>query len=168
MAIKLLLSACLVGQCCRYDAKNGPSIVNRRLHQMLNCGEIAVICPECAGGLDVPRAPAEIASGSRAQDVLIGQGTVINADGQDVTAAYVRGAQAALALAQRCNVKVAVLKSRSPSCGAKQVYDGTFSSRLIDGMGVTAALLSQNGIRIFEEDELDAAIDFAESQQNHS
>ena len=127
MAIELLMSSCLIGQCCRWDAKMGKSCVTPTLHLMLNNGRVAVICPECAGGLDV-------------------------------TAQYVSGAKAALALVQKHGIRVAILKSRSPSCGRDQVYDGTFAGKLIEGRGVTAELLMQHGVKVFDETHIDEAL----------
>lgn len=158
MTVKLFMSACLVGQCCRYDAKNGTSIVNKNLHYMLNVGQVFVMCPECAGGLDVPRDPAEIEPGKTAADVLSGQGRVLTANGTDVTENYIAGAKRVLAKIQQLNLKIAVLKARSPSCGVHEVYDGTHSGKLIPGRGVTTELLVQNGIRIFDETEFDEAL----------
>ena len=158
MTIRLLMSACLVGQCCRWDARNGKSCVTPRLHKMLSAGEVAVICPECAGGLDVPRPASEIEPGRTAADVLAGRGRVINTAGADVTEAYVKGAQAALELVKKHGIRVAILKAKSPSCGRDAVYDGTFSGNLIPGEGVAARLLREAGVRIFDENEVEEAI----------
>ncbi|MGN1208853.1 MAG: DUF523 domain-containing protein [Duodenibacillus sp.] len=159
MTIRLLMSSCLVGQCCRWDANNGKSIVTPRLHKMLCAGEVAVICPECAGGLDVPRPAAEIAPGDCAKCVLSGTGRVVNTAGEDVTAAYVKGAEAAVTLAKKHRIRVAVLKARSPSCSpAKGVYDGTFTHTLVSGSGVAAQALANAGVMLFDETELDAAL----------
>ena len=158
MAIELLMSSCLIGQCCRWDAKMGRSCVTPTLHLMLNNGRVAVICPECAGGLDVPRPAAEIEPAKTAADVLSGNGRVVNTEGEDVTAQYVSGAKAALALVQKHGIRVAILKSRSPSCGRDQVYDGTFAGKLIEGRGVTAELLMQHGVKVFDETQIDEAL----------
>lgn len=158
MTVKLLMSACLVGQCCRYDAKNGTSIVNKTLHNMLNTGEVYVFCPECAGGLDVPRDPAEIEPGKTAADVLSGKGKVLTNKGADVTAAYLSGASQMLEKAKALGIKVAVMKERSPACGVHQVYDGTHSGKLVAGRGVTTELLIENGIAVFDETEFDEAL----------
>ena len=105
-----------------------------------------------AGGLPTPRPPSEIVGDK-----------VLTIDGEDVTAQYLLGAQKALELAQKHNIRVAILKARSPSCGSKQVYDGTHSGKLIDGMGVTAALFIQHGIKVFDETEIDQALNAAEN-----
>lgn len=158
MAIELLMSSCLIGQCCRWDAKNGRSVVTPRLHLMLNHGQVAVICPECAGGLDVPRPAAEIEPGKNAADVLSGNARVINTGKADVTAQYVAGAKAALALVKKHNIRVAILKAKSPSCGSREVYDGTFSGKLKEGRGVTAELLASHGVKVFDETQIDEAL----------
>ncbi len=155
---RLLMSSCLIGQCCRWDARTPQSVVTPVLHKMLTLGEVAVICPECAGGLDVPRPASEIAPGSCAQSVLAGIGKVINSEGTDVTQAYVRGAQAALELVKKHGITVAILKSRSPSCSSKMVYDGTFSGKLTEGEGITAALLKANGVQVFDETQIEDAL----------
>ncbi len=163
MAIELLMSSCLIGQCCRWDAKNGKSCVTPTLHVMLNTGKVAVICPECAGGLDVPRPAAEIEPGKGAQDVLEGAARVVNTEGIDVAPQYVAGARAALELVQKHGIRVAILKSKSPSCGVHQVYDGTFTETLKPGRGVAAELLSSHGVKVFDETEIDQALALLEA-----
>ena len=142
MTIQLCMSACLVGQCCRYDARTYPSIVDKRLHYMLNVGQVAVLCPECSAGLDTPREAAEIEPGKTADDVL-----------------NVKGAENFVALARKHGVKVAVLKSKSPSCGSDTVYDGTHSGKIIAGQGVAAAALRKAGVTLFDEHHLNEALD---------
>lgn len=134
--MNVLISACLLGRACRYDGKSKKCI-----------GEVdginwIPVCPECDGGLPTPRAPAEIV-GER----------VINSSGVDVTAEYEKGAEIALQTAVTSDCRIAVLKERSPSCGTSSVYDGSFSGKLCDGMGITARLLSENGIRVVGESE---------------
>mgnify|MGYP002770259512 CR=1 FL=1 len=157
---RLLMSACLIGQCCRWDARTAQSCVTPLLHKMLTLGEVVVVCPECVGGLDVPRPASEIAPGSTAKSVLAGAGKVVNTEGADVTENFVRGAQVALAKCKQFGIRVAILKAKSPSCSNKSVYDGTFGGKLVDGMGVAAELLTQNGITVFNETEIDAALAF--------
>ena len=157
---KILISGCLIGQKVRYDA-NDCLQTNERLEQWIRDGNVISICPEMAGGLPAPRPPSEIESGKNAEAVLQFQARVLTNQGVDVSEEYRKGAQKALLLAQQNGIKIAILKARSPSCGSKQVYDGTYSKKLVDGMGVTAALLTQNGIRVFDETEIDAALDAA-------
>ena len=136
----ILVSACLLGVCCRYDGggKECPA-----LRQLMPTHQLIPVCPEQLGGLPTPRPPAEI-RGER----------VMNAAGEDVTAAFVRGAKETLRLAGLYGAQTAILKARSPSCGAGQVYDGSFSGALRGGNGITAALLIEHGIRVLGESEL--------------
>ncbi len=147
-----LVSACLLGMPTAYDGEGRPVewLIERAAR-----GEVVPICPEVAGGLPVPRPPAEIVGGS-GEDVLDGRARVVTIDGRDVTEAYLRGAEAALATARRLGIRKAILKSHSPSCGCRFIYDGTHSGRLIPGQGVTAALLRQQGIEVVSEEGLNA------------
>ena len=138
----LLVSACLMGNYCRFDGStNG---LAKELRKLMARHHFIPVCPEQLGGLPTPRAPAE-RCGDR----------VVSNKGEDVTAAYDKGAQEALRLARCFNCRYAILKSRSPSCGSQKVYDGTFSGTLVPGMGVTAQLLSENGITVLDETQLD-------------
>lgn len=141
---KVLVSACLAGRNCRYDGGNC-----RATALGIGDHEAVLFCPEEAGGLPTPRLPAEIVGGDGA-DVLAGLAQVVTASGEDVTAAYLAGARQALSLCQREGIERALLKRRSPSCGASAVYDGTFSHTLRPGQGVTAALLSRHGVQVEE------------------
>lgn len=158
---KILISACLLGEKVRYDGKDNLQS-HARLHVLILAGKIVSICPEMVGGLPTPRPAAEIEHNRTAEAVLRFQSKVLTKNGDDVSDEYRKGAQKALELALKNDIKVAILKARSPSCGSKQVYDGTHSKKLIDGMGITAQLLMQNGIKVFDETEIDAAIDCAE------
>lgn len=156
---KVLISACLLGERVRYDARDA-AVHDDVLDRWQREGRIVAICPEMAGGLPVPRPPCEIQGGEGA-DVLAGRAHVRTQSGADTTAAFRSGAEKALALAQRHGIRVAVLKERSPSCGSTQIYDGTFTGARIAGEGVTAALLRSHGIRVFSEAQLaeaDAAL----------
>jgi uncharacterized protein YbbK (DUF523 family) len=110
------------------------------------------VCPEVLGGLTTPRPAAEISGGGGA-DVLVGQARVVNVEGGDVTAAYRRGAEAAVQVARAAGASRAVLKARSPSCGSSRIYDGTFSRRLVEGQGVTAAALRAAGVEVCSDEE---------------
>jgi len=158
VTVKLMMSACLVGQCCRYDARNGTSIVDKRLHFMLNTGEVAVLCPECSAGLETPRESAEIEPGKNASDVLEGRARVLTLSGKDVTEAYVNGAKNFVQLAKKHGVRVALLKSKSPSCGVHEVYDGTHTGKLMDGRGVAAEALLRAGLMLFDEHQINEAL----------
>lgn len=143
----ILISACLMGCNCRYDGKNNliPSIA-----KLVQEGKALPVCPEQLGGLPTPRPPAEIVGGS-GEDVLEGKARVLDVNGQDITAAFMKGAKEALLIAQTAGIKQAILKQRSPSCGSKEIYNGTFSHTRRAGKGVTAALLSKNGITVYDE-----------------
>ena len=156
------MSACLLGQKVRYD---GGDCLNHhpRLQSWLDAKRIIIICPEMAGGLPTPRPPAEIQGSKTGIDVLSLNAKVMTNLGSDVTENFIKGAEKTLALAQKFHIKVAILKAKSPSCGSNVVYDGTFSKKLIDGMGVAAALLSKHGIKVFDENQIDQALDLAES-----
>lgn len=131
---KILVSSCLLGLNCRYDGGNNYS---KEVEEFLKNYEVIPICPEIMGGLPTPRTPSE-----RQAD------RVINKDGKDVTEQYEKGARECLFLAQKYDVKKALLKLRSPSCGSKEIYDGTFSHTIIEGDGVTAELFKKNGIEV--------------------
>ncbi|MGI6129624.1 MAG: DUF523 domain-containing protein [bacterium] len=143
----ILVSACLAGQRCRYDgqAKSCPKV-----EALVKAGKAVPFCPEVSGGLSTPRSPAEIQGGTGV-DVLDGKGRVINANGQDVTAAYIRGAKLGVELAQRLGVRQAILKDKSPACGTKFIYDGSFQRKLRSGQGVIAAALAAVGIQVEPE-----------------
>lgn len=151
---KILVSRCLLGHAVRYDGgAHGPFSLLERWQQE---GRVVALCPEVAGGLPTPRAPAEIAGGQGAR-VLDGQLPVLSSEGEDVSAAFVEGAEQALALVARHGIRLALLKARSPSCGNREAYDGSFSGARVVGEGVTAAALRRAGVQVFSEEELPAA-----------
>jgi uncharacterized protein YbbK (DUF523 family) len=146
----VLVSACLLGQAVRYNA------TDRRcdddvLRRWMADGIVVAVCPEVAGGLSVPRPAAEISGASGGAAVLRGQARVVATTGDDVTAAFVRGADQALARAEEQGIRVAVLKEGSPSCGSGYSYDGTFRGVRVPAPGVTAARLMEAGVRVFSE-----------------
>ena len=143
---RVLVSACLLGAACRYDGK---SQALEGLQKLLERCEPIPLCPEQLGGLPTPRTPSE-RRGVR----------VVSRDGADVTAAFTRGAEEALLLAKLLDVKIALLKARSPSCGSREIYDGSFTGRTIPGQGVTAEALAASGIAIYDENALE---DFLEA-----
>ena len=154
MSQKLLVSRCLLGHRVRYDG--GASGPYGQLARWQDEGRIIALCPEVAGGLPTPRAPAEI-PGGQGLDVLNGKAPVMTSEGEDVTAAFMDGAQQALALVNRHGIRIAILKANSPSCGNVQTYDGSFSGVKVEGQGVTAALLAGAGVQVFSELQLDDA-----------
>jgi uncharacterized protein YbbK (DUF523 family) len=139
-----LVSACLLGVNCNFEAKNW---LNPQLVEEFQKGNLFPICPEVQGGLSVPRVPAEIQGGTGA-DVLAGKAKVVNMQGQDVTSQFLKGAQEALKIAMAVGAKEALLTERSPSCGCGLIFDGSFKDKFIEGDGVTAALLKKNGIKV--------------------
>lgn len=151
---KVLVSRCLLGHRVRYDGGAHGPFDQLALWQAE--GRVVALCPEVAGGLPTPRPPAEIPGGQGAL-VLDGQRAVLTIDGEDVSAAFLAGAQQALELVQAQGIRLAVLKARSPSCGNRENYDGSFSGVKVAGEGVTAALLRRAGVQVFNEEELPAA-----------
>lgn len=133
--MKLLVSACLLGVACRYDGAS-KGLSEDVLRALMARHTLVPVCPEQLGGLPTPL------------------GRVVMRSGRDVTDAYARGAQQALALAQRFGCTAALLKQRSPSCGHGEIYDGTFTGTRVAGDGVTAALLGAHGIRVYGEDNI--------------
>ena len=152
---KILVSRCLLGHRVRYDG--GASGPFDQLQQWIAEGRVVPLCPEVAGGLPTPRAAAEIPGGQGAE-VLDGSARVITTEGEDVSAEFLSGARQALALVQQHGIRIAVLKANSPSCGNLLTYDGTFSGVKVSGEGVTAALLSRHGVRVFNESQLAEAV----------
>ncbi|MCF3103213.1 DUF523 domain-containing protein [Streptomyces roseoverticillatus] len=140
----ILVSACLRGVPCRFDGRHKAS---SEVNEALDGHDAVSFCPEVAGGLVTPRRPAELVGGD-GHDVLDGAARVVEDTGRDVTAEFVDGARRALAAAQHAGCTEALLMPRSPSCGRGAVYDGSFTGELVPGDGVTAALLSRNGIAV--------------------
>ena len=138
---KILISACLVGENCKY---NGGNNLNPKIEALLEKYDLIPFCPEVEGGLDTPRNPSEIKGESVFMD-----------NGRDVSENFFKGAKKALMLALFLKIKKAVLKERSPSCGTHQIHDGSFTNTLIDGMGITTKMLKENGIEVYSEDEID-------------
>ena len=146
----VLVSACLAGRACRFD---GSGAYEDEVAALVEEGRAVLVCPEVDGGLGTPRPPAEIVGGDGA-DVLAGRARVVTHQGADVTDAYVKGAERALAAAQRAGATSAILKARSPSCGVGRIYDGSFSRTLEAGDGVTAALLEANGVHVMSDEDI--------------
>ena len=153
---KILLSACLLGERVRYDGQS-KTLRNTVLDKLLSQDRVISFCPEVAGGLSVPRAAAEIHAGDGAA-VIAKLASVKTKDGTDVSEFFLSGARQALALCREHDIRVAVLTESSPSCGSSQIYDGSFTRSTIPGSGVTAALLAQNGIKVFNQHQLEEAL----------
>jgi uncharacterized protein YbbK (DUF523 family) len=154
--IRILVSACLLGQRVRYD---GTAAGQESDHLVRWSEELRIVpfCPEVEAGLGIPRLPAEIDPGARGAEVLAGAARIRRSDGGDVTEAFLRGAKRALETALAAGVKLAVLKDRSPSCGSVFIHDGSFSGQIRAGQGVTAALLAGHGIKVCSEQQIEQA-----------
>lgn len=138
--MKIMVSACLLGENCKY---NGGNNYSAKVAKYIEGQEIIPVCPEVLGGLPTPRVPAEIVNG-----------TVTRRDGVSVDKEFRRGAELALERAKQEKIDMAILQSRSPSCGVKQIYDGTFSNKKIKGQGVFARLLLENGFTVIDAEEI--------------
>ena len=145
MKERIFISACFLGDKVRYDGKY-KALVNPVLLFWSKQNRLIRGCPECLGGLPVPREPAEIQQNSS---------MIIDVKGNNVTQAFRLGAQKALDICLKENIKYALLKQSSPSCGSESIYDGSFSNKKIKGKGVTAQLLFEHGIKVYSENNLD-------------
>ena len=134
MKEKLLVSACLLGENCKYSGGNNYNPIVEALRERF---ELISICPEQLGGLPTPRVPSE----------RVGE-KVLNREGADVTCEFQLGAEKTLEIAKAHGIRRAVLQERSPSCGCGTIYDGSFSGTLAPGMGLTAQLLVDHGIEV--------------------
>ena len=139
--MKIMVSACLIGEKCKYNGKDNCS---EKLLEYIKDHEVIAVCPEVAGGLSIPRIPCEIVNG-----------IVINKDGENKDAEFRKGAQICLRRALDEKIDLAILQSRSPSCAVKQIYDGSFSGKLIDGQGIFAGMLSENGIKVIDVEDIE-------------
>ena len=147
----VLISACLYGQKCRYDGKDN---LISELDEIKKICNLIPVCPEVMGGLETPRNPSEI----------VGEKVVSNV-GKDVTNEYRNGAKEALKTALENDCRIALMKAKSPSCGAGKIYDGTFSRKLIDGDGITAKLLKEHGIKVFDETQINEFLEYISEEQ---
>ena len=134
--MKIMVSACLAGENCKY---NGGNNYSEKVSKFVEGHELILVCPEVQGGLPTPRESAEIVNG-----------IVSHKDGTSVDAEFRRGAEMALNIVKDNQVDVVILQSRSPSCGVNQIYDGSFTGRLIPGQGLFAELLQKNGIKVID------------------
>ena len=137
----ILVSGCLVGEKCKY---NGDDNFSQKLDNLLEGREYVTVCPEELGGLGTPRPKSEIRGDK-----------VVSEFGVDVSDNFNKGALATLEIAKKNNVKIAIMKESSPSCGSQKVYDGTFSGVKIPGLGIAARMLSDSGIKVYSEVTID-------------
>ena len=138
---KIAVSACLLGVACRYDAK---SKKHEAVCRYLEDKEVFLICPEVMGGLTIPRKPCELQNGH-----------AINEQGEDMTIYYQKGAEEVEALMKREGIELALLKSKSPSCGHGFIYDGTFTKTLVEGDGICAKWLLKHGFKVISSAEFE-------------
>lgn len=138
--MKIMVSACLMGENCKY---NGGNNLNEKVLNYVKGHQVITVCPEVMGGLPTPRIPAEIVNN-----------VVTTKDGRNVDKEFRTGAEMALQIAKENQIDLVVLQSRSPSCGPKQIYDGSFSGKKIEGQGVFAKLLIENGFRVIDVEDL--------------
>ena len=138
--MKIVVSACLLGENCKY---NGGNNFSPTVAEFIRGREVIPVCPERLAGLGVPREPIEIVNGE-----------VRRKDGTSVDAEVRKAVQEILDQLEGLEIECVILKSRSPTCGVKQVHDGTFSGVLVDGMGVLAAALQKNGYKVIDAEDL--------------
>ncbi len=148
--MKILVSSCLLGNNVKYNGKNN---LNNLVLKLKEKYELIPICPEVMGNLSIPRSPSEIRGNK-----------VVNKDNIDLTNNFYLGANKALNIAKENNIKYAILKEKSPSCGINIIYDGSFSSKVIKGSGITTRLLRENNIICFSENEIDKLLDILENE----
>ena len=142
--MKIMVSACLLGENCKYDGGNNR---NEALLRALAGHQVIPVCPEVAGGLPVPRIPVEMVGGR-----------AVNRNGEEVEEAFRRGAEKTLEIAEREQPDLIILQSRSPSCGVNEIYDGTFTGRKIPGHGVFAAMALRAGFKVIDSEDLQALL----------
>ncbi len=140
----ILISACLAGINCKY---NGGNNFNEKAFELVKSGKAIPVCPEQLGGLTTPRTPAET-------KMINNEIHVITKDGVDETERFKKGAMEVLRIAKELEVEKVVLQSRSPSCGVGKVYSGNFDGQLVDGNGILAQLLIDNGIKVIDITEM--------------
>ncbi len=148
--MKIMVSACLLGENCKY---NGSSNRNPPLLRLLAAHTVIPVCPEVLGGLPAPRIPSEIADG-----------TVVNREGYSVDAEFRKGAEKALALAKQERPDLIILQSRSPSCGVKEIYDGTFTGTLIPGQGIFAGMAAGAGFRVADIEDFEIIKEYVQHE----
>lgn len=148
---KILVSACLLGDKCKYNGKDN---YTKEIEKLKQYYDIIPICPETMGGLSTPRDPSEIK-----------KGRVISINNKDVTYEYNRGKDLVMNIVKFLHIRKALLKENSPSCGKNYIYDGTFTNTLIEQSGITAQALKEGGVTLYNENEIEQLIN--EKQKNY-
>ena len=151
---RILVSACLLGAKVRYDGR-AKTLMSALLDDWQARGWVVALCPEVAVGLPTPRPPVEIEPGKDAARVLRGKGRVLDPEGGDHTAAFVWAAELARDTARAQGCRFALLTDGSPTCGSTQISDGTHTGRRVDGIGLAAHLLRQDGVQVFAPHQID-------------
>lgn len=150
-----LISSCLCGVNCKYSGGNN---LNKKCLDLIEEGNVVLVCPEQLGGLSTPRMPAEIIG--KSENILEGIDKIVDKNNIDVTKEFLKGAEETLKIANLYKIKKAILKEGSPSCGVNYVYDGSFTGKKIKGNGLTAELLIKSGIEVISD------VDFMEEIEN--
>ena len=145
-----IISACLCGVNCKY---NGLNNYNEKCNELFISGKAILVCPEQLGGLSTPRVPSELQDNTL--NIIKKNGKILNKDGEDVTENLLKGAREVATIAKKLNIKKAILKEGSPSCGVNYIYDGTFTGNKIKGNGITTELLKALDIEVISEEALD-------------
>ena len=145
-----IISACLCGVNCKY---NGLNNYNEKCNELFISGKAILVCPEQLGGLSTPRVPSELQDNTL--NIIKKNGKILNKDGEDVTENFLKGAREVTTIAKKLNIKKAILKEGSPSCGVNYIYDGTFTGNKIKGNGITTELLKALDIEVISEEALD-------------
>ena len=145
-----IISACLCGVNCKY---NGLNNYNEKCNELFISGKAILVCPEQLGGLSTPRVPSELQDNTL--NIIKNNGKILNKDGEDVTENFLKGAREVTTIAKKLNIKKAILKEGSPSCGVNYIYDGTFTGNKIKGNGITTELLKALDIEVISEEALD-------------
>ena len=151
--MKVIVSACLAGDNCKY---NGGNNLNQKMMDFLKFHEMIKVCPEVLGWLPTPRPSAEIVDDK-----------VMNTEGKNITKEFTLGTQKAFEIVQKENPDLIILQSRSPSCGIKQIYDGTFSGKKITGHGLFAALCINAGYKVLDSEDIDEYVSANEVEVPH-
>ena len=138
--MKILVSACLLGENCKY---NGGNNYNAAVAEFVKDKEVITVCPEMMAGMGCPRTPIEIVDG-----------VLMDRDGNNVDTAMREAIEKAMEIIRQEEIQCAVLQSRSPTCGVNQIYDGSFSGKMIDGSGLFVQALKDAGYQVIDAEDI--------------